>query len=411
MKKQTRFKFFANVFLLTVCIGTVGFPFDARALEPLSPPIPQTILPVTNFTRLDPNQVWLEPSATEVLPIGARVAHVDPEALISGAVLSDDLTLANPNYWAVQKLTDHTYAIFFDFYTATLYVGDEGALLVDCGGHFGPLEVNSLLAAIASVTDKPLKALVYSHPHPDHVGNSIVLKQMIPDLEIIASYFAKRAIESYDLPIAPPTHVVFLRNGGFWFDGQWFRMMTPVYSAHTDADSYIITPDRVMHVVDFFQPMRLPFPDVALSQNLDGVVKMLRHLAGEADNYDYINVGHAQIAYQEDVQWALDYWHDVFQAWSDVMSQDVPLGVAHYLTPQDNNAAVWYRNFLDDVALKMYQRLIPEWGHVRHFEVARDHTAQAAKNLWINHFNAVDQNGYTNLPDLTPIPPPWPYSW
>src|SRR5690606_21223992 len=108
--------------------------------------------------------------------------------------------------------------------------------------------------------------------------------------------------------------------------------------------------------------MRLSMPDVSLSTHIDGYVKFLRHLSGEADNYDYINVGHIQIGYQSDVETALDYWQDAFQAWSDVMSQEIPMGVGHYITPQDMNGGVWYRNFLDDAALRMWERMKDGWG-------------------------------------------------
>jgi glyoxylase-like metal-dependent hydrolase (beta-lactamase superfamily II) len=43
----------------------------------------------------------------------------------------------------------------------------------------------SIPAAIANVTSKPIKILVYSHTHKDHIGGSIAIKD-IPGLQIVA---------------------------------------------------------------------------------------------------------------------------------------------------------------------------------------------------------------------------------
>ena len=43
----------------------------------------------------------------------------------------------------------------------------------------------SLLSAIAKVTDRPVKMLVYSHVHKDHLGGSLAFKD-VKDLKIVA---------------------------------------------------------------------------------------------------------------------------------------------------------------------------------------------------------------------------------
>lgn len=368
-----------------------------KAQSALSQAVPQTILPVTSFTEHDLTEPYMQPSATTVLPIGTHVAHLN------------DLQLADPSYWAVQRLTQRTYAIFFNFYAATLYVGNHGVLLIDCGGSFGPLEVNVLLTAIQSVTSLPLKALVYSHGHSDHVANGVILKQMFPNLEIIGTRWLKEEIETYNFPIQPPTRTILLRNGHFLFEGKVFRIVTPVPVAHSTTDSYIITPDRVMHVVDFLHPGRLVMPNVSLSQNLDGYIKMLRHIAGEAGNYDYINVGHAQIAYQDDVETALEFYEDFYAAWTEVMTNELPFGIGHFIDPSSNNVHTWYKNFHDEASRLMFLHLADKWGHVRGFEIARDTAEKIWQTEFIHRFNG-DPASLANVPDFTPIPPPWPYN-
>lgn len=54
------------------------------------------------------------------------------------------------------------------FYSTTFYVGDKGVLLFDAPEGRGKY----LLQAIRDVTPLPVTALVYSHYHVDHIGDS-----------------------------------------------------------------------------------------------------------------------------------------------------------------------------------------------------------------------------------------------
>ncbi len=50
----------------------------------------------------------------------------------------------------------------------TMVVGTDGVLIIDC------LETEEharhALADLRTISDKPIKALIYSHSHPDHIS-------------------------------------------------------------------------------------------------------------------------------------------------------------------------------------------------------------------------------------------------
>lgn len=374
------------VFAVLALLG-VG-PLFAEDLD--GDPDPQVVLPVENQTLRDDGEVYVPPSATTPLPLGARVDF------------GSDFQVAMTPF-AVQRLTQRTYFVETNLYASTVYVGDHGVLVIDCGGHGGPAEAQALLDAVASITPLPVTHLVYSHAHTDHVGNSVYLKQLLPSLEIIASRWAAQQIEMYGYPIAEPTRRVFLRRGGFFFNGQWFRMVTPVPVAHTPADSYIVTPDRVLHAVDFVHADRLSFIEASVVQNLDGFILFLRHLAGEADNYDYMNPGHLNVAYPRDVDRALGYYQALYGAWWETIQETQ---VPDFVTPLEDNAAIWLRNFFDAVAEKMFFKVAPAFGHVRFFEVARDHAQKVHENQFLHRLNLSDPTSFGSMPSFEPIPPP-----
>src|SRR5437867_3462825 len=86
------------------------------------------------------------PSAEKALNPGDRIENLYPEQL------------AQP--YLLQRLTNNTYWASVHGYAALFYVGKEGVLVLD---PLGPGAGEGLLAAIKSVTDLPITALVYSH--------------------------------------------------------------------------------------------------------------------------------------------------------------------------------------------------------------------------------------------------------
>ena len=373
--------------LLMSLVYGFGYPAWLAADEL---PQPQTILPIFNQTELDPSETYVTPSATEPLAIGHRLD------------LRSDFVLFTQTPSVVQRLTDRTYYVAINVYATTVYVGDQGVLLIDSGGHGGPAEAQALIDAIATITPLPITHLVYSHPHTDHVGNSVFLKQVFPDLEIIASQWAAENIAEFGYPIAAPTRLVKKRHDHFIFEGEKFRMVTPTAVGHTPADSYVVTPDRVLHVVDIVHGGRLGFIEASVVQNMDGFIKILRHLAGEEGNYDFLNPGHLNVAYPRDVSRSLAYYQALYESWSQALL-DQPLGA--FLDPTQDNAAVWLRNFFDAMSESMFFKVAPEFGEVRFFEVARDHASKVHENQFLHRLNGVDPGSLFLIPSFEPIPP------
>jgi glyoxylase-like metal-dependent hydrolase (beta-lactamase superfamily II) len=61
-------------------------------------------------------------------------------------------------------------------------VTDDGVIVFDAPASFG----KSIPSEIAKVTNRPIKMLVYSHIHKDHIGASAAFKN-IPGLKIVAT--------------------------------------------------------------------------------------------------------------------------------------------------------------------------------------------------------------------------------
>ena len=70
-----------------------------------------------------------------------------------------------------------------------LVIGDEGVLVVDT--NFGPSSTRQVLAKLRTITDKPVKYVVNTHPHDDHVLGNSVYREAFPEAEFIGHPFLR----------------------------------------------------------------------------------------------------------------------------------------------------------------------------------------------------------------------------
>ena len=71
----------------------------------------------------------------------------------------------------VIKLTKNVYvAVGFHGANTSMIVGADGLIIVDT--LMGPTAAGNALKAFRQYSDKPVKAIIYTHSHPDHIGGA-----------------------------------------------------------------------------------------------------------------------------------------------------------------------------------------------------------------------------------------------
>lgn len=169
----------------------------------------------------------------------------------------------------VEKLSDRAYVIFGRGGNVGLFLGEKDAVLVDSQFEAG---VPGLLEAVASVTDKPIRFLVNTHHHPDHVGGNPLLAGKVQ--AIIAHANVRRRVEAEQEKQDPAKRgglpTLLVGDG----DPQKFARLdvrlpglelhlAHRVAAHTDGDLLAGMPaDLVMHLGDVMFLGMLPFIDV-----------------------------------------------------------------------------------------------------------------------------------------------------
>ncbi len=153
--------------------------------------------------------------------------------------------------------------------------GDDGILLVD--DQFAPL-APKIRAAVAKLADGPLRFVLNTHFHGDHVGGNPVFGEEA--LIVAHENVRERLATPQDMfgrtrePLPPEGWpvVTFDRSVTVHFNGEAVRVIH-LPPGHTDGDAIVwFTKSNVLHMGDLLFAGRFPFVDLDHGGSLEGYV-------------------------------------------------------------------------------------------------------------------------------------------
>ena len=204
----------------------------------------------------------------------------------------------------------------------TVQAGDEGVLLVDTSVE--QLSDN-VLKAIRSVSTKPIRYIINTHVHADHVGgNAPIAKQgaMIEGGNMGQPYRGaailahENVLHRMSAPTgqqAPfpteawPTDTYFTKKKELFFNGEAILILHQP-SAHTDGDSIVFfRRSDVLSAGDLFVTTTYPVIDLERGGTIQGVIAALNNILDIAIPKDkqeggtYVIPGHGRLSDEADV--------------------------------------------------------------------------------------------------------------
>jgi cyclase len=176
--------------------------------------------------------------------------------------------------------------------------GDDGIVMID--DQFAPL-APKIKAALANISQKPLRFLVNTHWHFDHVGGNAFWGEAAP---ILAHENVRKRMElggdlmDWKIPPAEPRAlpvITYQRDVTIWLNGEPVRALH-VSPAHTDGDTVVFfTKSKVVHMGDDFVAIGFPIIDLQSGGSARGFVAALDEVIPQIPQDAKIIPGHGPL--------------------------------------------------------------------------------------------------------------------
>ncbi|ENT3594188.1 MBL fold metallo-hydrolase [Escherichia coli] len=309
-----------------------------------------------------------------------NASYVEPSAekIISPSDKLNNLFERNMSQpYILQKIGERTYYVQRYFYSTAFYVGDKGVLLFDAPEGRGKY----LLQAIRDVTPLPVTALVYSHYHVDHIGDSPFwndeAKKEGVNLRIIASKATAEKMQFMNSRLPVATQVLSKKDDQFKFEKQTIELHRFVKAGHTDDHSvWLLKQEKVAHSPDLLNPDQLPMMGFAVSDTLVYHDSNLRQV--EMLDWKYFIGGHGNIGSHDDFKFQRQFLNDLRDTTIKVRKEE---SFGKFMNKTANNHADFARAQREAIIKKVTEVLRPKYGHMYGYDASMPANIEMAIRL------------------------------
>jgi len=225
--------------------------------------------------------------------------------LLAGGLWAQQINAANAEIH-VLPVQGNVYMLIGGGGNITVQSGKDGILLVDTGlTDLAP----KIMAAIRTISSGPIRYIINTHVHPDHIGGNEALvklagttnlgpgeSRIIANLAVQERLSASLINDTYSTPYKD----LFFNNEAF--------LVYHAPAAHTDGDSIVFfRRSDVVSTGDIFTPGRYPFIDLERGGSVQGLISALNKIleiavpARYQEGGTYVIPGHGRLCDEADV--------------------------------------------------------------------------------------------------------------
>jgi glyoxylase-like metal-dependent hydrolase (beta-lactamase superfamily II) len=253
-----------------------------------------------------------------------------------------------PDGYRLQRAGDNGYVVLSGIVQSAFVVTNDGVIVVDAP----PASVDHVVAAIASVTDKPVTHFIYTHSHNDHVGGAT----RFPGATKIAHEEARRLLAFHNDPARPaPDQVVDGPHTSLTIGGETVELIYPGPN-HEVGNILVHFPAQKLTIMtDLVMPGWAPYRGWGNADYPPGM--LAAHDAILATDFDTYVGGHVyRTGTRADVEQSRELLLDL---WTTTGTK---MGEVAFTDPAPGNPWAAQAVWINEIAQQVTDELVKRWG-------------------------------------------------
>jgi glyoxylase-like metal-dependent hydrolase (beta-lactamase superfamily II) len=254
--------------------------------------------------------------------------------------------------YVVQEIRNGLYWVSDGAYNTMFLVTSGGVIAVDAPPTLGP----NYLKAIAEVTSQPVRYLVYSHEHTDHIGAAYIPK----DVKIVAQKETTEILAHRKDPRRPIPTIVFADSYELSLGDQTLILNYPGTN-HERGNIFIYAPkQKALMLVDVVYPGYMPYKNLGIAEDVPGYIEVQR----KALAYDFSTFvgGHVtRSGDRRDVELSLEFVTDLHKTTAETLTSLTLPDFAKANASRAKDKWDLHNEYEKAVADRCYNKLLPRW--------------------------------------------------
>ena len=155
---------------------------------------------------------------------------------------------------SVKQVSEGVYVFRWWVYRNMFLVTDEGVIVTD---PMNPKAAKLLHSEIRKITNKPIKYVVYSHNHHDHISGGNIFKK--EGAEFVAHKNVLKELGDHPGPVIPKPDITFDKSYTLELGGRTLELN---YFGPNHGESLIVMrlpKEKIVFIVDIVTPRRVAF--------------------------------------------------------------------------------------------------------------------------------------------------------
>ncbi len=155
---------------------------------------------------------------------------------------------------SVKQVSDGLYVFRWWVYRNMFLVTDEGVIVTD---PLNPKAAELLRSEIRKITDKPVKYVVYSHNHHDHISGGNIFKE--EGAKFIGHKNIVKELGDHPSPVTPKPDITFEESYTLQLGGRTLKLIHFGPNHGNSLAVMLLPKEKILFVVDIVTPRRVAF--------------------------------------------------------------------------------------------------------------------------------------------------------